>query len=54
MDNFQNQRILFGDENLEALCDLCHAKEHSKGDFFEFSEDGTLIDFKREEEENGY
>lgn len=48
-DNYHDPRVLFNDENLEALCDLCHAKEHSEGSFFEFSEDGTLIDFKREE-----
>lgn len=50
-DNFRDPQILFGDANLEALCDDCHAKEHSKHKVeFEYDENGTLISNTWEEE----
>lgn len=42
--NQYDWNILLGDDNLEALCDDCHAKEHAKYTSYEFDEDGTLID----------
>ena len=42
--NQYDWNILLGDDNLEALCDDCHAKEHAKCTSYEFDEDGTLID----------
>ena len=42
--NYQDAMILFGDDNLEALCDECHAKEHSHYTGYEFDENGQLID----------
>ena len=43
-NNQYDWNILLGDENLESLCDDCHAKEHAKYTSYEFNEDGTLID----------
>ena len=43
-NNQYDWSILLGDENLESLCDDCHAKEHAKHTSYEFNEDGTLID----------
>lgn len=42
--NQYDWNILLGDDNLESLCDDCHAKEHAKYTSYEFDEDGTLID----------
>lgn len=51
-DNYRDIHILFGDSNLEALCDLCHAEEHSKRKpSFEFDENGMLIGCGREDDE---
>ena len=51
-DNYRDVHILFGDSNLEALCDLCHAQEHSKRKpSFEFDENGMLIGCGREDDE---
>ena len=51
-DNYRDVHILFGDSNLEALCDLCHAEEHSKRKpSFEFDENGMLIGCGREDDE---
>ena len=48
----QSAHRLFGDSNLEALCDLCHAEEHSKRKpSFEFDENGMLIGCGREDDE---
>ena len=50
-DNYRDIHILFGDSNLEALCDLCHAEEHSKRKpSFEFDENGMLIGCGKEDE----
>lgn len=42
-DNYNDTSILLGDDNLEALCDDCHAKEHSKRTYYEFNEDGAMV-----------
>lgn len=43
-ENYQNADILYGEDNLEALCDKCHAEEHSGTKRFEFDENGQLIE----------
>lgn len=42
-DNYQDMTVLLGDDNLESLCDDCHAKEHSNKIYYEFNEDGSMI-----------
>lgn len=51
--NYTDPNILFGDDNLEALCDLCHSKEHSsETSVFVFDErTGMLVEIKRRDEE---
>lgn len=49
--NYQDPKILFGDDNLEALCDNCHAREHSDYVSYRFDEFGRLIDDYEEEQE---
>lgn len=51
--NYTNPDILFGENNLEALCDLCHAKEHADTtSLYEFDPlTGMLVEIKRRDEE---
>lgn len=43
-ENYQDPKILYDDSNLEALCNQCHAEEHSgKGEAVRFNPDGSLI-----------
>lgn len=41
--NYMDANILFGDDNLEALCDDCHAKEHAGGIYYDFDDQGQLV-----------
>lgn len=41
--NYHDWKILLDDDNLEALCNECHAKEHSGQTTFEFSADGSFM-----------
>lgn len=44
-ENYKDYKILLNEENLEALCTNCHAKEHARHKaVFEFKEDGTLME----------
>ncbi len=50
--NYKNEHILLDDSNLESLCGDCHAKEHAKTTtiYYEYDENGCLIDYEREGE----
>lgn len=53
--NYRNPNILLKEENLEALCNNCHAKEHSNGEtvYYEYDENGRLIDITKESDDDG-
>lgn len=52
VENYQDPAILYGDDNLEALCDKCHYVEHHGSTIeYDFNEDGSLIlDYEEEGE----
>ena len=42
--NYTDNRILLGDDNLEALCTPCHEKEHNSSEVtYDFDENGALV-----------
>lgn len=48
-ENYKDARITLNDDNLEALCHLCHEREHNGGIDYEFDEDGSLVcNYERE------
>lgn len=47
-ENYMDDDLFYGEDNLEALCQTCHNKEHSK-DKIEiiFDEEGNLIKYEQ-------
>jgi len=43
IDNYQDYNVLLNDDNLEALCDDCHAKEHASTTYYDFDDNGQLV-----------
>ena len=52
-DNIDDPYITFAWENLEALCQDCHNKEHHKGTArdkrYAFDDDGNVIEVRRDD-----
>ncbi len=56
-ENLKDPEISLNWDNLELLCDKCHAEEHHGGGFqtaegLRFNEEGDLIENAREETDN--
>lgn len=43
--NIRDERVALGKDNLELLCQDCHAKEHAAQSRYKIDEDGNLIEW---------